>query len=91
VPIARQAVEVRPAEARERFEPVERAGLFERLRVELDAGVRGVDAGTAAVGLLGVARVRCAVGAEEELRGSSPVAAATSAWRWRSRFSTGRQ
>src|SRR5260221_9930497 len=64
--VARQAVEVRAEMAREAFELVERAGLLERRGVELDRGVRAVDAGTAAVRLLGDARVRRTVAAEKK-------------------------
>ena len=42
-------------------------GGAEYFGIELDAGVCGIDTGTAAGGFLGVARMRCAVGAEEKL------------------------
>ena len=66
--IARQAVEIRAALGRERLQAIERAGLLERFRVQLDGGVRRENAGAAARRLLRVPRVRRAVGAEEEAR-----------------------
>jgi hypothetical protein len=54
--------------ARECLQPVECARLLEGRGVELERGVRGEDAGAAAGGFLGGARVRRAVGAEEEPR-----------------------
>src|SRR5262245_49376591 len=38
IAVARQAVEVRPVEARERLQSIERADRFERLRVQLECG-----------------------------------------------------
>src|SRR5256886_12659288 len=55
----------------EGLEALERAGRLEGLRVQLDAGVRGEDAGAAARGFLGVARVRRAVGAEKQPRAAA--------------------
>ena len=66
--VARQAVEVRAALGGERLQAIEPPGLLERFGVQLDGGVRGEDAGAAAGCLLGVPRVRRAVGAEEETR-----------------------
>src|SRR5690606_15580479 len=65
--VARQTVEVRTVEAGEGFQPVERAGLFERLCIQLDRRMRGEAAGTTAGRFLVVTRMRRAVGAEEEL------------------------
>src|SRR3989338_7621304 len=66
--VARQAVEVRAVKAGKPFQPVQRAKLFKGFGVQLEGGVRGVDAGAAAGGFLGVLRVRRAVGAEEKFR-----------------------
>src|SRR5712692_6999333 len=63
--IARQVVELRAVQRGEALEPVERVRLLERDSVQLEGGVRGVDARAAAGGFLRVARVRRAVGAEE--------------------------
>ena len=66
--VARQPVEIRAELAGECLQSLQRAGCFERLRVQLDGRMRGEDAGAAAGRFLGVPRVRRAVGAEEEAR-----------------------
>src|SRR6185437_16893963 len=66
--VLRQAIERRAEPRGEVLEALERAGLLERAGVELERGVRRVHAGTAAGALLVAARMRRAVGAEEELR-----------------------
>src|SRR5450631_2016705 len=65
--VARQAVEIRAEVAGEALQPVEPPDGLEGLRVQFERRVRRVDAGAAAGSLLGAARVRRAVGAEEEL------------------------
>src|SRR5690349_1946645 len=68
VAVARQPVEVRAVKAREPFEAIERAGGLERLRVELERGVRRVATGATARRLLCSPDVRRGIGAEKELR-----------------------
>src|SRR5262249_56391556 len=63
--VRRQAVEARAELGSEGFQLVERAGFLEGGGVELDRGMRRVDAGAAAGRLLVLARMRRAVGAEE--------------------------
>ncbi len=69
--VGRQTVEARAVEAGKRFELVQRITLFERFGIQLDGGVRGVAAGAAAGGFLGVLGVRRRIGAEEELRAAA--------------------
>src|SRR6187551_1580468 len=66
--IARQAIERRAEMTGETLQSLQRTCRGESFRIEFDTGMGGVDAGASAIGLLGVARVRCAVGAQEELR-----------------------
>ena len=89
--VARQAVEVRAEFRGEGLQPRQHAGLLEGLGIQLDAGMGGVDAGAAAGVLLGVARVRRAVGAEEEARIAAPRRRRAAPGGRASRFSTGRQ
>src|SRR5688500_5071212 len=63
--VYRQAIVLRAEAARESLEPIERAGLIEGLCIELDTGVRRVDARAPATRLLGVTRVGRAVGAQK--------------------------
>ena len=77
--------------AREALELVERPGLLEGLRVELDRGVRGIDPGVPAKRLLVGARVRGALSVPRKNFGLPLVAARSSAARCSSRLSTGRQ
>src|SRR5437879_187982 len=64
--VQRKAIEARPALRCDRLQPVERAFVLEHARVALQGMGRVEDAGAAAGRLLGIARVRRAVGAEEE-------------------------
>src|SRR4029077_16364496 len=66
--VARQAVEVGAVERGERLKLVQRTGGLESLGVQRDAGVRGENAGAAARGFLGAARMRGAVRAEKQPR-----------------------
>ena len=88
--VARHAVEVGAALRGKGLEAVEASGCLEHFRIELDAGVRRkMPAQPQAVSL--VWRACGALSVPRKKRGSSPVAAATSDSRSRSRFSTGRQ
>ena len=60
--VGRQTIEARAVEAGECFELVQRIALFERFGIQLDGGVRGVAAGAAAGGFLGMLGVRRRVG-----------------------------
>ena len=68
VVVARQTIEIRAMNAGETFEPVERIGGLKYFGIKLDAGMRGINARAAAIGLLGVPRVRRTVRAKEEAR-----------------------
>ena len=89
--VARQAVELGAEVAREALQLVERAGFLERLGVELDRGVRGVDAGAAAGASPWSRRACGALSVPRKNFGLPEVAASTSASRCSSRLSTGRQ
>src|SRR5687768_3511417 len=65
--IGRQAVKAGAENAGEALQAVEGACLFEGDGVELERRVAGIDAGAAASGFLVRARVRSAIGTEEEL------------------------
>jgi hypothetical protein len=69
--IAREAVEIRTMKAGEALQSIQRMGLLERLGIQLDGRMRGVDAGTAALGFLRIPAVRRAVGAKEKFRAST--------------------
>src|SRR5208282_4012395 len=66
--IDRQAIELGAKYAREVFELVERAGRGEYLGIQLDAGMRGINARAAARGLFRAARMRRAVGTKKKFR-----------------------
>src|SRR5690606_32785470 len=66
--VARQTIEVSAEEAGEALQALERSRLLERLRVERERRVGGVDARAAAGRVLGPLRVRRAVRSEEEPR-----------------------
>src|SRR5260370_1843594 len=68
--IARQAIEVRAVEARERFEPFARARSIERFRVELDGGGRGIASGAATGAFLRISLGRLGIRSDNVLRGS---------------------
>src|SRR5690606_30295914 len=60
--------EVGAEQAGETFQLVQGIALLERFGIQLNGGVRGVAAGTAAGGFLGMLGVGRRVGAQEELR-----------------------
>ena len=67
--VARQAVEIRAVDSEAKAsQPLERPGGSKASAYSSMRGVRGEDPGAAAGALLGAARVRRAVGAEEEAR-----------------------
>src|SRR3569832_776510 len=66
--MAWQAVEICPMETGEGFQTIERTGILERLGIQLDRGMRRIDARATACGLLGANRMRCGIGAEKEFR-----------------------
>ena len=75
--------------AGEGFQLVQRLALLEGFGIQLDGRERGVAAGAAAGGFLGMLRMGCRVGSENF---GLPLVAASSRASWcRLRLSTGRQ
>ena len=68
VGIARQAIEIRTEVAGKGFQLDQRLTLLEGFGVQLDGGMGGVAAGTAASGFLGMLGMGRRVGTQEELR-----------------------
>jgi hypothetical protein len=64
--VAWQAIEIRAVETGEGFQLIQRASRFKRFRIQFQRSVGGIAAGATTGGFLARARMRCAVGAEEE-------------------------